>query len=464
VPTYSFETITAAQALAYAPTDRLFFASGTATQVSVAYLPNQDVAITLGSRTVEFGINLKLAGLPLSFPDHSSLFIGDDSDNLITFGAGGAPNAVFGGGGSDSLDLGPQGGLGQGNQGADTLTSAGQATLYGGQDNDRLVLGDSGGFAQGNKGDDSITGGHGAETLLGGQGDDTIASTSTDFDTDGANFLNGNLGNDSIHAGNGADQIFGEAGNDTVAAGYGDNFVDGGDGDDSLGAQLGANTIFGGNGNDTISAYSAKSTQLVDGGPGNDQIYGAGTLNGGDGNDTINGSAGAGTFIGATVSGGAGDDDIGGGNDDDSISGGDGNDTVLGGPGFDTLSGGSGGDVFQFRAGDASVFLGAPTKHDVVTDWTSADSLRFASGGSPDSLSHAIAGSASNYAELTAFDLAAAINAAGTQFAAGKLYVAAQVGPDVIVFANMVGTSNASDGVVLAGRTLADIDFTNFVH
>lgn len=441
--TYSFETITAAQALAFAQSDRLLFSTGTATQVSVAFLANGHIAITLGGQTVEFGINISLVGLPLSFPDHSQLYIGDNTSNLVTFGSGGPPDAAFGGDGNDALDLGPNGGLAQGNQGADTLTSAGAATIYGGQDNDHITLGDLGGFAQGNKGDDSIIGGHGAETLLGGQGDDTIASTTSAFDADGANFLNGNLGNDSILAGAGADQIFGEGGNDTISAGQGSNFVDGGDGADSI-----------------IGAAVANTLQ---GGAGDDWIDGVGLIDGGDGNDTLVGNRGDNNFLASTVSGGAGNDEVGGSNGDDVLSGGDGDDVIIGGRGFDTESGGAGSDIFFFSASDARVVLGAPSKHVAISDWSSADQLAF---GQSDTPLHTIAGTASNYAEVTAFDQAAAIDAAGAQFRAGKIFVAVQVGADVIVFVNTLGipSAPASEGVFLTGKSLTDIDFTNIVQ
>lgn len=441
--TYSFETITAAQALAFTATDLLSFHSGTATQASAAYLASGDVAVTVGSLTVEFGPGLIAAsqlGL-FAFPDGTRLYVGDGSANVENLQQDTHQAALFGGDGNDTFTLGSAGGLEQGNQGNDNLTSTGQATIYGGQGDDVIMLGDSGGFGQGNKGDDSLVGGHGSETLLGGQGDDTIASTSSGFDADGANFLNGNLGNDSIHAGNGPDQIFGEGGNDTINAGQGNNFVDGGDGADSITGGAVASTL--------------------QGGAGDDWIVGTGVIDGGDGDDTLVGNAGDNNFLAATVSGGAGNDEVGGSNGDDVLSGGDGNDIIIGGSGFDTESGGAGSDLFFFSSVDARIVVGG--KHVAITDWTSSDQLTF---GQSDSPRDTIAGTASNYVEVSAFDQAAAIDAATTQFRAGKLYVAVQVGSDVIVFANTLGTPTApaSDGVFLVGKSLADIDFSNIVQ
>ena len=465
--TYSFEMITLAQALSITATDELSFATGSARDMTALFVPGapDTVVLVLDGRSVTFGAPItSVSGAGhISFADGSRLYLGTPAADSPA--AGGLQNdAFFGGEGADTLNGGGGANLLQGNTGADQLAGgAGADTIYGGQDNDLIVTGDGVNFGQGNKGNDSIAGGLGADTLLGGQGDDTISSGAVSFQPDGANFLNGNLGDDFIRAGNGNDQIFGEAGNDTLDAGYGDSFVDGGDGQDSIEAQLGFNTIFGGTGDDTISSQSARISQL-DGGAGDDQIYGAGMLAGGDGDDTLNGSAGDGQFTGATLDGGLGNDVIGAGNENDSLSGGDGDDTLYGASGFDTLTGGQGIDLFQFRSGDASLFAAAPTRHDVISDWSGQDCLTFASGGSPDSLTRAVAGAASNYVELSAADFASAQTAAAGQEVAGKLYVAVQVGQDVIVFANMLGFSpTGSEGVFLVGRSLNDIDFTNIV-
>ena len=71
------------------------------------------------------------------------------------------------------------------------------------------------------------------------------------------------------------------------------------------------------------------------------------SINGGDGNDTIIGSA-----KNDVIDGGAGDDFIKGGSGSDNISGGGGNDKSLGGSGNDTISGGAGNDNCAGQAGD----------------------------------------------------------------------------------------------------------------
>ena len=122
------------------------------------------------------------------------------------------------------------------------------------------------------------------------------------------------------------------------------------------------------------------------------------------------------------------------------------------------MQGGLGNDRFIFASGDSGVTAGSL---DQIQDWAGGtnaspvDTLVFG----------ATAGSATNYLELTAANYDAAVTAANAQIAGSVVtYVAVQVGTDVVVFADGTpGTSNATDAVVLVGRTLADIDYTNIV-
>src|SRR5690606_35113668 len=177
------------------------------------------------------------------------------------------------------------------------------------------------------------------------------------------------------------------------------------------------------------------------GGLGNDNINagdGADTVQGGDGNDTVDAAGG--------------NDSVQGGIGGDLISGGAGNDTIDGGAGTDTLSGGEGADRFVFASGDSGVTLPL----DRITDWDSSDSLDFAS---------LAAGSSSNYLETSADTFEVAKQLADSAIGGGTVdYVAVQVGANVVVFADTAGNNGAAeDAVVLVGKTLADISFTNFV-
>ncbi|MEA1607382.1 peroxidase family protein [Pseudomonas spirodelae] len=133
--------------------------------------------------------------------------------------------------------------------------------------------------------------------------------------------LGGTAGNDTIIGGNGIDTIWGGAGNDRLDGGNEADQVHGGDGDDiitDLGTPAGgADFLHGDAGNDVIS--SGMGNDLVFGGSGKDFVI--------TGNDATE------------VFGGLGDDFILGGNDSDFLLGNEGDDWIEGGEGFDTLAG-----------------------------------------------------------------------------------------------------------------------------
>jgi len=103
----------------------------------------------------------------------------------------------------------------------------------------------------------------------------------------------------------------------------------------------GIDTIDGGDGNDTIFGDFGNDT--IDGGNGDDIIYGGtgiDNINGGNDDDFIYGDAGN-----DIINGGSGDDVINGGVGDDVINGGDNNDIIYAGDGDDTVNGGAGNDT-----------------------------------------------------------------------------------------------------------------------
>jgi|GEM_PF-1918256 len=124
-------------------------------------------------------------------------------------------------------------------------------------------------------------------------------------------------------------------------------FIDGGSGDDTI---YGAGTIFGGRGHDHISfrvhqnqTNSGKQSLIAYGDEGNDVIGGSEVddlIHGGDGDDEI--------FSDAAVKG----DRVWGDDGDDEITAGDGNDTLRGGDGNDVISAGDGDDRAKGEAGD----------------------------------------------------------------------------------------------------------------
>ena len=207
--------------------------------------------------------------------------------------------------------------------------------------------------------------------------------------------LDGGIGNDVLRGAaftQTADRMVGGDGNDKITGGIGADDIDGGGGDDELDAQEGPDVVHGGAGNDTLKAddWDEQSTDVIDGGPGYDQIEnnwvsevgkyqppivvsvdGAAndgrpgendnvtdiekiylnapaSLTGSDGPDELTMFN---TDAGGTLNGRGGDDKLSGFDLEDTIDGGAGNDQIQGGYGHDTITGGPGRDVIN---GDAS--------------------------------------------------------------------------------------------------------------
>jgi Ca2+-binding RTX toxin-like protein len=92
----------------------------------------------------------------------------------------------------------------------------------------------------------------------------------------------------------------------------------------------------------TAGSYDLRTGTTIDGGEGNDSLTGSAArdhLDGGHGNDTLNGAAGG--------------------------------DTLVGGQGNDTLTGGAGHDVFRWALHDGGG-AGAPA-HDIIKDFDNAN-------------------------------------------------------------------------------------------
>lgn len=220
--------------------------------------------------------------------------------------------------------------------------------------NDNLRL-DVGGYLEGGSGDDRLTGSGEADILQ-------------DFDHVSADLIRGEAGDDRIDDAGGDDTLIGGDGNDTISHFYGgDAIIRGGSGNDVIDSQ-GVDTVDGGSGDDFIGGRAGR----FDGGGGFDRIDL--TLN-----DTTDqfaylntlgqpggiGNVGASTTLQNMEAGeiafGSGDDRIilidtnflviDGGYGDDSILGGAGGDTFFGGAGDDTIQGGSGADLLDGGGG-----------------------------------------------------------------------------------------------------------------
>jgi len=157
---------------------------------------------------------------------------------------------------------------------------------------------------------------------------------SVDHGTNSAEVLVGTNYNDYIEMGIGDDTAYGGLGNDIIYGGQ---------------SNAGHNTLYGGAGNDYLVGGDAPD--LIDGGTGDDWIFGMSSgssvngvdqLIGGDGNDHIFGGIGIDKMFC-----GRGDDYLYGGSDTDPFMYGDGNDYLNGGSGQDTLYGGNGSDILD---------------------------------------------------------------------------------------------------------------------
>jgi Ca2+-binding RTX toxin-like protein len=194
----------------------------------------------------------------------------------------------------------------------------------------------SAGFVLGTAGDDVIAADDplligGAVEIQGLDGDDIICGT------DYGDVIAGNGGEDRIFGLTGGDCLFGEDGfgapgypasecdtNALVTRGD-DDYIEGGPGNDRIWGQLGIDTLKGGTDNDDI--FGGDRGDHLYGGPGRD------FLDGNSGDDNLHGDHDSDDLFG-----GSGSDDLFGGDDNDYLDGQSGNDSCHGGSGADTLT------------------------------------------------------------------------------------------------------------------------------
>jgi len=230
------------------------------------------------------------------------------------------------------------------------------------------------------------------ENAIGGSGDDTITGTA------GANTIEGGDGNDSVLGGGGNDLLGGDAGADVIEGGIGNDSMYGGGGNDVLIGGSGNDLFNGGAGYDTAD-YSAATDNLVvninwpnpqavSALQGTDTLVNMEGIEGGSGNDLLVGNAG-----GNIIRGNGGNDDIYGLAGADVLEGGAGNDRLEGSGGDDTMTGGAGNDTVNYynAAGAVSVNLNLQGGAQAVgggmgNDWLSGFENLYGSNGFGDTL------------------------------------------------------------------------------
>ncbi|MEU4244074.1 M91 family zinc metallopeptidase [Actinoplanes sp. NPDC026619] len=191
-----------------------------------------------------------------------------------------------------------------------------------------------------------------ALTVLGGDGDDVLRGS------DGADRLLGLAGRDVIEGRGGDDLITAGSSSPPPATADGERLwvldqIDGGAGNDRLYGSLSGKEIL------TRPAGGDVAGDRILGGDGDDLIEGGGgddTLDGGEGVDTARGGSGIDNVFGRggddTLAGGADRDYVDGGAGDDVLAGGLGDDTLYGLAGADRLDGGFGQDYLEGGAGN----------------------------------------------------------------------------------------------------------------
>jgi Ca2+-binding RTX toxin-like protein len=235
-------------------------------------------------------------------------------------------------------------------------------------------------------------------------------------------------------------------GNDYIyfAATLSSAFVEGGRGNDTIFGTGRFDSIYGGQGDDYLSVFLQTGDALgsyFDGGRGNDSIYAAGgadTIMGGSENDVIFSSDGN-----DLVYAGTGNDSIDGGVGGDSLYGEFGLDTISGGEGVDVIDGGDQNDMLY--GGIGNDFLSGDGGDDYVSGDQGLDTL-FGKDGNDTMLGGAGAdsmygGAGNDVYEVT--DLGDVVAEEGTNFGAG--------GFDTVYSTVNFGLGAGIDNLILVG-------------
>jgi Ca2+-binding RTX toxin-like protein len=327
-------------------------------------------ARTLASGSVPFAIREVLTESDATFGDP------DKGTSVYILPSNPTGNNVKGGAGDDTIHAGA---------GADTLDGGdGVNTLSYGQSSSGVAIdiesmSASGGFAKrdnisnfqnligsdlndtlkGDGRDNLIRGGSGADSMVGGEGKDTI-----DYSTSKIGVvldLQTGIGRGGEAEGDrfaGFEYVQGSSSDDKIDGTTADETIHGGEGNDTVAGNGGADSLVGGEGSNDLLDFSRSSVDMsIDLAQG--QVVASdgkitrvmqfeGIIASDIANDTIFGDSGN-----NRLTGGGGNNLIDGREGNDLIDGGSGNDTLVGGLGSDTLIGGSGIDLVDYSNADS---------------------------------------------------------------------------------------------------------------
>lgn len=265
-------------------------------------------------------------------------------DGTVTVTNGTNANNILNGGGGNDIILGMDG--------DDTLRgNGGNDVLIGGRGNDRL---------EGGSGNDRLIGGLGTDTLVGGTGNDTYVFGLND----GSDTITEDAGGGS------ADRIVIATGGEALGS-LNARDTNGGTNAGSLVIDYNGNSITVNNHFQGTNSQTGVEFITFDGGSIGGYALGTedyrisksdtgSTRNGTSGNDFIAGE----NTNNQSINGGAGNDLIFGGTGTDSINGGDGDDLLIGNGGNDSVSGGAGDDTMLWRVGDGRDRIDGGADHD----------------------------------------------------------------------------------------------------
>ena len=281
--------------------------------------------------------------------------------------------------------------------GNDTLQGrVGDDTLQGGNNNDIL---------EGGAGADVIDGGAGFDLAVywnstaairldmadmavntGDAAGDSFVSIEQINGTAFADSISGDGAANSIYGGDGNDTLVGRAGSDLLSGDAGDDSLLGGDDADTLQGSMGADVIDGGAGIDSAIYWNATVAITLDmlnpslgaGEAAGDVLIAIEHVFGSNFNDQMSGTAAAERLVGIggddTLIGREGDDTLDGGVGNDSLIGGDGQDQLVGDVGNDTLQGGNSNDILLGGLGADVIEGGAG--FDVAAYWNATAAVQ----------------------------------------------------------------------------------------